>query len=227
MKTIGLIGGMSWLTTSHYYSQINRIINLELGGNHSAKCLLHSLDFSEIEYLQNNSRWEEISEIILKSSQNLINCGAELLAFCSNTIHFVADEVQNKINVPIVNIIDATAKQIKSDNIENVVLLGTKFTMEKKFYIDKLKKQYALNVEIPNSDDRKFINRIIFKELSIGLINQKSKDKLISIIKKFNKEGIILACTELPMLIKNTDLDLPIFDTSKIHIEKIVERALK
>lgn len=227
MKTIGLIGGMTWRTSSFYYSKINEIISRELGSNHSAKCLLHSLDFADIELLQNAEQWDNIIKIILKCSQNLINSGAEILAFCSNTIHIVADEIQDNIDVPIVNIIDATAEFIKSKNLSNALLLGTKFTMEKSFYIQKFVKQYSLNLAIPNKHDRETINKIIFYELSQGIINQNSKKKLFSIIKKSDTEGTILACTELPMLIKQADINIPLFDTSKIHIEKIIELALK
>ena len=226
MKTVGLIGGMSWLTTSHYYTQINKIVNKELGNNHSAKCLIKSYDFAEIENLQNTGKWNEISNKVLESSRNLINCGADIIALCSNTIHIVADEVQEKINIPIINIIDATGEKIKSRNINKLLLLGTKFTMEKNFYIDKLENHYGLNIEVPDANGRNFINGLIFGELSTGLINQKSKNKLVSIINNYDTEGIILACTELPMIIKNADINLPLFDTSQIHIDKIIQTIL-
>lgn len=230
MKTIGLLGGMSWESTLEYYRIINEKVNEKLGRLHSAKILMYSFDFEEIEELQRREKWKEAAKLMVKAAKKVENGGADLILICTNTMHKVADEVQSNIKIPLLHIADVTAEKIKSKGLKKVGLLGTKFTMEENFYKDRLTERYNFEVVIPDEEERRVVNDIIFKELCLGKRKATSKEKLKMImnnlISKRGCEGIILGCTELPLLIKQEDFDVPIFDTTKIHALAAVDLAL-
>lgn len=228
MKTIGLIGGMSWESTLEYYRVLNEEINKRLGGWHSAKMILYSVDFDEIVELQRRNEWEKLGDILADIAKKLEIAGADFVMICTNTMHKVANYVQERINVPLLSIIECVAKEIKKMNLKKVGLLGTRFTMEDNFYKDELK-NYGIEVVIPEEHEREEIHRIIFKELCKGVINEASRRKLIEIIERLKikgAEGVILGCTELRLLIRERDVDLPLFDSTKIHALYAVELAL-
>ncbi|MHA2244736.1 MAG: aspartate/glutamate racemase family protein [Candidatus Hodarchaeales archaeon] len=229
MKTIGLIGGMSWESSLEYYRIINETVKEKLGGLHSAKSIMYSFNFKEIKSLQHQGKWAELAELIIEVAQKLEKGGAELIVICTNTVHKVADKVQESISIPIVNIIDVTAENINKQEIRKIGLLGTKFTMEEDFYQERLVKKYSLEVLIPEEEERQVVHNIIFDELVVGQIKEKSKSFLIEIIQKLKTrgaEGIILGCTEIPLLIKQEDSDIPLFDTTRIHARSAVRVAL-
>ncbi|WP_299253354.1 aspartate/glutamate racemase family protein [uncultured Aquimarina sp.] len=229
MKTIGLIGGMSWESSAVYYELINKIIKEQLGGFHSAKSIMVSVDFAEIESLQRKDDWNSLTEHMIKSAKQLENAGADLIILCTNTMHLCSDEIIKNIRIPFLHIADAAGKKIKSRGLQKLALLGTKFTMEKDFYRTILAK-YGIDVIIPDANDRELIHKIIYEELVLGNIKNNSREAYKRIIKDLENngaEGIILGCTEIPLLIKQDDVDIPIFDTTKIHAENAVEIALK
>lgn len=230
MKTIGLIGGMTWESTLLYYRIINETLNKKLGGLHSAKCIIYSLDFEEIEKSLIHGNWGKIEETIIKASQKLEKAGADLIVICTNTIHKIADNVQKGIDIPLINIIDATGESIIERGINRIGLLGTKFTMEEDFYKKRLKEKFKLMTLVPLEKDREIIHKIILEELSFGKINKSSKSKIKKIINDLilkGAQGIILGCTELPILIGEKDIEVPFFNTTKIHAEKAVKYALE
>jgi aspartate racemase len=229
MKVIGLLGGMSWESSLEYYRIINETVKKRLGGLHSAKCILYSVDFEEIEVLQHKGKWDDLTKIMIESAQNLEKAGAKMVLICTNTMHKMANEVQNAIKVPLLHIADAAADKVKEKNLKKVGLMGTKYTMEQDFYKGRIKEKYNIDVIIPSSNDRKVIHDIIYNELCLGQINESSRDKYKIIIEKLIKngaEGIILGCTEIPLLINQKDLKIPIFDTTLIHCIAAVEYAL-
>jgi aspartate racemase len=222
MKLLGLIGGMNWESTIEYYKVINQMVNERFGRWNSALLLLYSINFEEIIPLQNNNQWGKITEIVGRISMKLESAGCAALVICSNTMHKVADQVQEKITIPLINVIDETAKEIKSNKIKNIGLLGTKFTMEEEFYTNKLQRIYDLNPIVPDDRDRLYIHEAIYKEFAQGVFLKKTKQQFLKIIKKLEdrgSEGIILGCTEIPLLIKQEDVDIPLFDTLKIHLK--------
>lgn len=228
MKTIGLIGGLSWESTSVYYSYINRYVQNELGGIHSAKCLVYSFDFEEIAALQRAGDWELATEKMIEAAQVLEKGGADLIAICTNTMHLMAKEVQAAINVPLVHIVDCVVEEIQAHNLKKVGLLGTSFTMEQPFYKELLNKN-GIEVIIPNEEDRQTIHDVIFGELCRGINEQSSKDAYLQIIDQLvadGAEGIILGCTEIPLLIQQNDTSIPLFDTTSIHASKLAAKAL-
>jgi len=230
MKTIGLVGGMSWESSSEYYKIINKTVKERLGGLHSAKCILYSVDFEEIESLQHQGRWEELTKLMINFTQQLERAGADFIVICTNTMHKMAGEVQNNINIPILHIADATAEQVIERGLRKLGLLGTKFTMEEDFYKKRLKEKYNINVIIPSDTDREIIDSVIYNELCLGIIRQSSKEKFKEIIKKLiliGADGLILGCTEIPLLISQKDVEIPLFDTTTIHSKAAVEFALK
>jgi aspartate racemase len=230
MKIIGLIGGMSWESSLEYYRIINERVKEELGGLHSAKSLMFSVDFDEIERLQRQGNWKEAAKVMIDIAKRLEKCGADFIVICTNTMHKVADDVQNSIRIPLLHIADATAEKIKAHGLKKIGLLGTKFTMEEDFYKGRLIKKHGLNVLIPDDKDRQIIHDVIFHELCLGKINQSSKDKFIRIINKLvdnGAEAVILGCTEIPLLVQQKDVKVPLFDTTRIHAEAAVEYALK
>ncbi len=229
MKTIGLIGGMSWQSTLEYYRIINETTNERLGGSHSARCILYSVNFAEIGKLQADGKWDELTELIIRAAQILERADAEFIIICTNTIHKLADDVQKNVSIPILHIVDAVAKKIVEKGFSKVGLLGTKFTMEEDFYKKRLKEKYDIEVIIPEKEERETIHNIIYNELCLGKITGTSKDKFLKIIKNLNTngaEGVILGCTEIPLLIKAGDVEIPIFDTTTIHAKASVEFAL-
>ena len=230
MKTIGLIGGMTYLSTLEYYNNINKIVKDKLGGYHSAKCILYSVDFEEIEELQQLGQWDKLTEMMIRFAQKLERAGADFIIICTNTMHKMADEVQKSINIPILHIVDATAEKIKEMGLKKVGLLGTRFTMEGDFYKKKLKENFNIDVIIPSEDDIGIVCNVIYYELSFGTIKQSSKEQFKRIIRDLvskGADGVILGCTEIPLLIKQEDVKVPLFDTTTIHSISAAEFALK
>jgi len=230
MKTIGLIGGMSWESSLEYYRIINEGVKRKLGGLHSAKILMYSVDFEEIEKVQHQGKWDEATKLMIEAAQRLEKGGVDFVVICSNTMHKMSGEVQKNIGVPLLHIGDATAKKIKEASFKKVGLLGTRFTMEEDFYKGRLIGRYGLEVVIPDEKGRQIVHDIIYKELCLGVIKPSSKDQLCEIIQNLVRdgaEGIILGCTEIPLLIKQEDVKVPLFDTTRIHAESVVEYALK
>jgi aspartate racemase len=230
MKTIGLIGGMSWESSLEYYRIINEEVKRKLGGLHSAKILMYSVDFEEIEELQHRGRWDEATKLMIEAAQRLDKGGADFIMICSNTMHKMSGEVRKNIGIPLLHIGDATAEKIKEMGFKKVGLLGTRFTMEEDFYKGRLTSRYGLEVVIPDEKERQMVHDIIYKELCLGVINPSSKDQVCKIIQNLVRdgaEGIILGCTEIPLLIRQEDVKVPLFDTTKIHAESAVEYAFK
>ena len=229
MKTIGLIGGMSWESTVTYYKIINETVKEKLGGLHSAKCILYSIDFQEIEECQANGNWEKSGEILGEAANNLEKAGADFIVICTNTMHKVINQIKEKISIPILHIAEMTAEKILEKGLKNIALLGTKYTMEQDFYKSKLIKK-GINVIIPDKNDIEIINKVIYDELCLGTINSNSKKKFLEIVDKLRSkgaEGIILGCTEIGLLIKNEDTDVPLFDTAVIHAEEAAIYSIK
>lgn len=229
MKTIGLIGGMSWESSLEYYRIINERVNHKLGELHSAKILMFSVDFDEIEKLQRQERWAEATKIMINLAQKLQNGGADFIVICTNTMHITADEVQKQINIPILHIADVTAERIKQAEINKVGFIGTKFSMEENFYIGRLINKYGFEVFIPQEIDRLIVHEIIYKELCLGIIKQSSLEKYKSIINNLCEMGaqaVILGCTEITLLVKQADVNIPLFDTTRIHAEAAADFAL-
>ena len=229
LKTIGLIGGMSWESTVTYYKIINETVKEKLGGLHSAKCILYSVDFQEIEECQANGNWEKSGEILGEAAYNLEKAGADFIVICTNTMHKVVNQIKEKISVPILHIAEMTAEKILEKGLKNIALLGTKYTMEQDFYKSKLIEK-GINVIIPDKNDIETINEVIYDELCLGTINFNSKKKFLEIVDKLRSkgaEGIILGCTEIGLLIKNEDTDVPLFDTAIIHAEQAAIYSIK
>ncbi len=229
MKKIGLIGGMSWESSQVYYQILNEKVRERLGGFHSSKCIMESVDFAEIEKHQHIDDWTGLNKMMAESAKNLENAKAEIIVLCTNTMHLCSSEIIKNINIPFLHIAVATGKKIKEKGIGKVLLLGTKFTMEKEFFKSILCDDFGINVIIPNEDDRKTIHKVIYEELVHGKIMQVSKERYKRIINESVKngaEGVILGCTEIPLLIKSSDVNIPVFDTTRIHAESAVEFAL-
>jgi len=229
LKTIGLIGGMSWESTVTYYKIINETVKEKLGGLHSAKCILYSVDFQEIEECQANGNWEKSEEILGEAANNLEKAGADFIVICTNTMHKVVNQIKEKISIPILHIAEMTAEKILEKGLKNIALLGTKYTMEQDFYKSKLIEK-GINVIIPDKNDIEIINEVIYDELCLGTINSDSKKKFLEIVDKLRSkgaEGIILGCTEIGLLIKNEDTDVPLFDTAIIHAEQAAMYSIK
>ena len=230
MKVIGLIGGMSWESTAEYYRIINETVKERLGGLCSAKILLYSLNFAEIERLQREEKWAEATEVMCDAARRVERGGADCLLICTNTMHKMAAEVQRAVVIPLLHIADATAMEIKKKGIRRVALLGTKYTMEEEFYKGRLRAKYGFEVLIPPEEDRNGINQIIYDELCLGRIEEESKKLFVQIIgglESKGAEGVILGCTEISLLIKGEDTPLELFDTTAIHAQAAVDFALK
>jgi aspartate racemase len=229
MKIIGLIGGMSWESSAVYYKIINETVKKRLGGLHSAKILMYSVDFEEIETLQHAGEWEKAAQYMVNAAQRVEKGGADCVVICTNTMHKMADEVQAAIGIPLLHIADATAEKIVAQKVTVVGLLGTKFTMEKDFYKKRLT-QYGITTLIPGDNERAHIHDIIYNELCLGVIKDESKENMKKIIENLvlrGAEGIILGCTEIPLLIQQKDCSVPLFDTTFIHAEAAVDFALQ
>lgn len=230
MKTIGLIGGMSWESSLEYYRIINKTVKAKLGGYHSAKSIMYSVDFGEIEKLQHQGRWEELTQIMIEAGQRVERAGADLVLLCTNTMHKMADDVQKNISIPLLHIADTTAERIKDRGLKKVGLLGTRFTMEQNFYKGRFTEKHGIEVIVPAEHDREIVHRVIFNELVLGTINQSSRIMFKAIINNLvtnGAEGIILGCTEIPLLIKQEDSEVPLFDTTTIHAQSAVALALR
>ncbi|MCW5552040.1 MAG: aspartate/glutamate racemase family protein [Verrucomicrobiae bacterium] len=230
MKVIGLIGGMSWESTVEYYRLINEAVKHRLGGLHSAKCVLYSVDFAEVEELQRQGNWSEAAELLTAAALNLEQGGADFVVICTNTMHKVADAIQARIGIPLLHIADATADAVKRAGLHRVGLLGTRFTMEDDFYRGRLTQQFGLEVVIPDDEDRKTVHRVIYAELCVGKIRPESKAHLAAIISRLvgmGAQGIILGCTELGLLLDARDSRVPLFDTTQVHALAAVEEAMK
>ena len=230
MKTIGMIGGMSWESSVEYYRIINEAVKESLGGLHSAKSLMYSVDFAEIEVLQQKGRWEEATHAMINAARSVEAGGADFLIICTNTMHKMADEVQKSIGIPLLHIADATAEAIKTRGLRRVGLLGTRFTMQGGFYSGRLVDVHKLEVIIPDTADMEIVHRIIYEELVLGRIEPASKAEYLRIIDSLAKagaEGIILGCTEIGLLVSQTDSRLPLFDTTRIHALAAVRLALQ
>jgi len=230
IKTIGLIGGMSWESSIEYYRIINESVRGKLGGLHSAKCIMYSVDFAEMEPLQHLGKWNEATEILIAAARSVEAGGADFVMICTNTMHKVADEVQKHLRIPILHIADATAQAIKAAGFKRVGLLGTKFTMEEDFYKGRLVQKHNLEVIVPTAEARNVVNRVIYDELCMGKIEPSSKARYLDIMEHLAKEGaegIILGCTEIGLLVKKEDCRVPLFDTTRIHARAAVEYAVQ
>ena len=229
MKTIGMIGGMSWESSIEYYRIVNQTVREKLGGLHSAKSIMVSVEFAEIEALQHQNRWEELASIMIEAARSLERGGADFVIICTNTMHKLYDEVQHHIEIPMLNIADATAEKIKTEGIDRIALLGTRFTMEEEFYKGRLVDRFGLDVIIPAEDEMEIVHRVIYDELCAGIITADSKQKYAAIIKRLitaGARGIILGCTEIGLLVKPEDSSVPLFDTTEIHAKAAVRYAL-
>jgi aspartate racemase len=230
MKTIGMIGGMSWESSIEYYRIINEAVKEQLGNLHSAKSLMVSVDFAEIEVLQREGRWEEATQVMIDAARSVEAGGADFLIICTNTMHKMADKVQRSIGIPLLHIADATAEVVKTRGLRRVGLLGTRFTMEEDFYRGRLVEKHNLEVLIPEPVDREIVHRIIYNELVLGRIEPASKVEYLRIIDNLAEagaEGIILGCTEIGLLVSQADSRLPLFDTTRIHALAAVQFALQ
>jgi aspartate racemase len=228
MKTIGLLGGMSWESSSEYYRILNELVKARLGGFHSADCLMYSVDFDEVETLQHQNDWDALTEMMIDAAKRIEAGGAELLVICTNTMHKMAPEMQAAIGIPLLHIADAAGEAITAQGLHTVGLLGTKFTMEGDFYRQRLNEKFGLKVLTPNEAERETVHNTIYGELVKGEINSDSRQAFVEIIKGLqNKgaEGVILGCTEIPLLVKQADVSIPIFDTTRIHAEAAVDWA--
>jgi len=228
MKTIGLIGGMSWESSAEYYRIINEEVKKRLGGLHSAKCILYSVDFDEIELCQRKGEWLKAAQMLAKVAVGLEKAGADFIIICTNTMHKAVDEIQKSVRIPLLHIADITAQKILESNIKTIGLLGTKYTMEEDFYKSRIEAQ-KIKVLIPNQEDRAVINSVIYNELCLGIINDDSRilyKRIIADLVEKGAEGIILGCTEIGLLVKPEDSKAPLFDTTILHALGAVEFAL-
>ena len=230
MKTIGLLGGMSWESSLEYYRIVNETVKARLGGFHSADCLMYSVDFDEVEALQHQDKWGELTGMMIAAAQRIEAGGAALLVICTNTMHKMAPEMQAAIRIPLLHIADAAGEAITAQGLHTVGLLGTKFTMEGDFYRQRLNERFGLNVLIPEEADRETVHNTIYGELVKGAINPESRRAFQDIIEKLQAngaQGVILGCTEIPLLVKQADVDIPVFDTTRIHAKAAVNWALR
>jgi amino-acid racemase len=229
MKTIGLIGGMSWESSAEYYRLLNELVRQRLGGLHSAKCLLHSLDFAEIEELQAAGEWQRAGEILAEAARGLQAAGADLLLICTNTMHKVAGQVEAAVSVPLLHLADATADAVRAAGVGRVGLLGTAFTMEQAFYRDRLA-GHGLDVLTPDGEGRALVHRVIYEELCLGVVREESRAAYQDVIGKLaaaGAEGVVLGCTEIELLIRDEDSPVPLFPTTRLHAEAAVDAALR
>ena len=228
MRTIGLLGGMSWESSAEYYRLLNEQVRDRLGGLHSARCILHSVDFAEIEQLQVRDEWERAGEVLAEAAAGVQRAGAELVLLCTNTMHKVADAVEAAIDVPFLHLADATARAVHRAGTTTVGLLGTAFTMEQDFYRGRLE-SLGLEVLVPDAEDRAEVHRIIYEELCVGVLEDRSRSELVEVVRRMadrGAQGAILGCTELELLLGPDDAPVPVFPTTRLHVEAAVELAL-
>jgi aspartate racemase len=229
MRTIGLIGGMSWESSAEYYRIINQETNRRLGGVHSAQSLMWSVDFDEIKRLQHEGDWDKLADVMKEAALRLERGGADFIVLCTNTMHRLADAISSTVSIPLLHIADPTAERIKASGFERVGLLGTAFTMEQDFYKGRLQQRHGLDVLVPGEDDRRVVHEIIYKELVLGQVRPESRQAYREIIARLIERGaqcIILGCTEIMLLVKDEDSAVPLFDTTTIHAVAAVEQAL-
>jgi aspartate racemase len=229
MKTIGLIGGMSWESSAVYYDLVNKEVREKLGGFHSSKSIMLTVDFDEIQRLQHIEDWEKLDQLMINAAKTLETAGADLIILCTNTMHLCTPAILKNISIPFLHIAKATGLEIASKGLKKVALLGTKFTMEKDFYKTYIFENFGIEVIIPNEDERNEVHRIIYQELVQGEIKMESREiykQIIGNLEKSGAEGVILGCTEIPLLVSDTDVNIPTFDTTSIHAKKAVEWAL-
>ena len=229
MKTIGLLGGMSWESTASYYKALNEGVKSRLGGLNSAKVVLFSVNFDEIEKLQHQGKWDETAVLLSDAAESVEKAGADFLMICTNTMHKVVPEIESRISIPVLHIADATANVLQADGIEKVGLLGTRFTMEQDFYKGRLADKFGMDVVVPSSEDQDTVHTIIYDELCKGVIKESSKQQYLAIIDKLYAEGaqaVILGCTEIALLVNQQDTEVPLYDTTEIHAKQGVEYAL-
>ncbi|WP_339938375.1 aspartate/glutamate racemase family protein [Undibacterium luofuense] len=229
MKTIGLIGGMSWESTQTYYRLINVAIREKLGGLHSARLVLYSVNFHDIEVLQRQGDWQAAGVLLAQAAQSLQAAGADMVVICTNTMHKVAEQVQAAVSIPLLHIADPTAQAVRAAGYQRIALLGTRFTMEQDFYRARLEQQHGLQVIVPEQNERDTVHRIIYEELCLGQIKPESKAAYLDIIRQLQARGaqaVILGCTEISLLVQQADLDLPLFDTTALHAMAAADAAL-
>lgn len=228
MRTIGMLGGMSWESTAEYYRLANELVRDRLGGVHSARVLLDSMDFADMERLQSAGRWEEAGDLLAAKASGLEAAGAELLVLCTNTMHIVVEAIEQAVEIPVLHILDATSARIRQDGLSRVGVLGTAFTMEQDFYRDRLAAS-GVEAMVPEQDDRATVHRIIYEELVRGVVTEASRAQYREIIDRLvagGAEGIVLGCTEIELLVSAKDSSVPVFPTTRIHVEAAVEMAL-
>lgn len=229
MKTIGLLGGMSWESTASYYKALSEGVKSRLGGLNSAKVVLFSVNFDEIEKLQHQGKWDETAVLLSDAAESVEKAGADFLMICTNTMHKVVPEIESRISIPVLHIADATANVLQADGIEKVGLLGTRFTMEQDFYKGRLTDKFGMDVVVPSSEDQETVHTIIYDELCKGVIKEGSKQQYLAIIYKLYAEGaqaVILGCTEIALLVSQQDTQVPLYDTTELHAKQGVEYAL-
>jgi aspartate racemase len=229
MKRIGLLGGMSWESSAEYYRIINELVRDRLGGLHSADCVLRSVDFAEIEQLQRTGAWEQAGERLAQEASGLVDGGAELLVLCTNTMHKVADAISEAVAIPLVHIADATAEAVRSHGLARVGLLATAYTMEQDFYVGRLRDLHGLDVVVPDEPDRQTVHRVIYDELCVGVVRERSRDdyrRIMLRLREMGAEAILFGCTEIDLLVGPDDSPVPVFDTTRLHAERAVELAL-
>ena len=229
MKTVGMLGGMSWESTASYYKALNEGVKSRLGGLHSAKICLYSVDFDEIEKLQHQGKWSETALILAEAAKSVERGGADFLMICTNTMHKVVPEIESQISIPILHIADATAESLVQDGITKVGLLGTRFTMEQDFYKGRISEKFGIDVVVPTADEQTVVHDIIYQELCLGEIKSESRDRYLKIIANLHAQGaqaVILGCTEIALLVKQSDTTVPLYDTTEIHAAHGVEWAL-
>jgi aspartate racemase len=229
MKRIGLLGGMSWESSAEYYRFVNEEVRARCGGLHSADCVLRSVDFSDIELLQRSGRWDEAGALLAAEARSLVAAGSELLVLCTNTMHKVADAVTAAVDVPFVHIADATAEAVGGQRLRTVGLLATAYTMEQDFYQGRLRDTHGLSVLVPNAEDRRIVHDVIYDELCVGVIKHSSREEYRRIMLELSRrgaQGILLGCTEIDLLVGPEDAPVPVFDTTRLHVQKAVDLAL-
>ncbi|VBB07586.1 asp/glu racemase active site 2 [Lucifera butyrica] len=230
MKTIGLIGGLSWESSAVYYRLINELVRDKLGGAHSAKSIMVSVDFAEFEQLQHRGDWDKLTQLMITAGMRLKNGGADFIVICTNTMHKMADAVERQTGLPLLHIADAAAEEVKKKGLRKVALLGTQFTMEQEFYKGRLAEKHGIEVIIPEQSERELVHAVIYHELVLGKIVESSRKEFVKIIEHLETrgaEGIILGCTEIPLLVSQKDSPIPIFDTTQIHAAAAVEFSLR
>lgn len=228
MKKIGMLGGMSWESSLEYYRIMNELVKEKLGYTHSANCLLYSFDFYEVEQLQHKGEWEQLTKLMVDEANNLKNAGAECIVICTNTMHLMAPDIIKSTHLPLIHIAEVTGDEIVVNGINKVLLLGTKFTMNGTFYHEKLKDK-GVETIVPNEEEQLIVHNVIYNELILGDIKEDSKQAYIEIINKYAKQGaggVVLGCTEIPLLVKDDDVEIKVFDTTMIHAKASVDFAI-